>query len=154
MAQAQRGNRIHGSSSGFKNGASSGKGTERNPRPCSRGPKTKIFLRTGEARAAEWVSKCIGQIELEEVREARRKGSFAPESKSDSLHRKIEPAVIPSETATLPVLIVYPQTPGFTTEAQFSFVPSEEKHPGLVLGQKRRGITRTATARGRRQHWL
>lgn len=96
------------------------------------GPKTKIFLRTGEAQAAEWVSKCIGQIELEQVRESRTKGNFARDSKSDSLDRKIEPAVLASEIANLPDLSGYLQTPGFTLKLKFPYFAPEEKHPGLV----------------------
>ncbi len=53
------------------------------------GPKTQIFLRTGEAQAAEWVSKGIGQIELEKVRESRTKSSFARDSRSNSLDRRL-----------------------------------------------------------------
>ena len=39
-------------------------------------PRTKIFLRTSEPRAAEWISKCIGDVEIEHLREGRTSGEF------------------------------------------------------------------------------
>ena len=32
-------------------------------------PATKVFLRTSEPRAAEWISKALGEIEFERLRE-------------------------------------------------------------------------------------
>jgi len=40
-------------------------------------PRTKIFLRTSEPRAAEWISKCIGDVEIEHLREGRTSVSLA-----------------------------------------------------------------------------
>lgn len=37
-------------------------------------PATKIFLRTSEAKAAEWVSKTIGQVEIERMQESHHIG--------------------------------------------------------------------------------
>ncbi|HEV2222222.1 MAG TPA: type IV secretion system DNA-binding domain-containing protein [Candidatus Acidoferrales bacterium] len=39
-------------------------------------PSTKIFLRTSEPRAAEWISKTIGEVEIERLREGRSNGSM------------------------------------------------------------------------------
>src|SRR5262249_30622873 len=34
-------------------------------------PMTKVFLRTSEPRAAEWISKSIGDVEIERLKESR-----------------------------------------------------------------------------------
>ncbi|MGI4755283.1 MAG: type IV secretion system DNA-binding domain-containing protein [Janthinobacterium lividum] len=63
-------------------------------------PATKIFLRTTEPKAAEWVSKAIGNIEVERMRETHVHGSR--EGKSLSVDRQTEPLVMDSEIAGLP----------------------------------------------------
>jgi len=40
-------------------------------------PATKIFLKTSEPHASEWISKAIGEIEIERFRESRTVGRFA-----------------------------------------------------------------------------
>ncbi len=37
-------------------------------------PATKIFLKTSEPHASEWISKAIGEIEVERFRESRTQG--------------------------------------------------------------------------------
>ena len=37
-------------------------------------PATKIFLKTSEPNAAEWISKAIGEVEIERFRETRTHG--------------------------------------------------------------------------------
>jgi type IV secretory pathway TraG/TraD family ATPase VirD4 len=60
-------------------------------------PATKIFLKTSEARAAEWISKMIGEVEIERLRETRSdRYRGAGESKSYSLDRRVEPLVMAS----------------------------------------------------------
>ena len=39
-------------------------------------PRTKFFLRTGEPQAAEWISKCIGEVDIEHLREGRTSGDL------------------------------------------------------------------------------
>jgi hypothetical protein len=39
-------------------------------------PMTKIFLKTSEPNAAEWISKAIGEIKIERYRETRSHGQF------------------------------------------------------------------------------
>ena len=41
-----------------------------------RQPATKIFLKTSEPHASEWISKAIGEVEIERFRESRTKGVF------------------------------------------------------------------------------
>lgn len=65
-------------------------------------PATKIFLRTSEAKAAEWVSKTIGQVEVERIQESHHIGQH--KAKNYGLVRQVEDAVLPSEIQGLPDL--------------------------------------------------
>jgi hypothetical protein len=62
-------------------------------------PATKIFLKTTEPKAAEWVSKAIGQVEIERMKETHYDGTRA--GKNFSLDRQTEPLVMDSEISGL-----------------------------------------------------
>ena len=62
-------------------------------------PATKIFMRTGEPKAAEWISESIGKVEIERSRETKFDGSRA--GKNFTVDRQVEPLVMPSEIAGL-----------------------------------------------------
>lgn len=96
-------------------------------------PRTKVFLRTSEACAADWVSKSIGEVESEHLREGRTSGEFgARRSQSDAFERRIEPAVLPSEITNLPDLEGYLRMPGHTLKLSFALFPKEKHHPDLI----------------------
>jgi hypothetical protein len=63
-------------------------------------PTTKIFLRTTEPKAAEWVSNAIGKIEIERLRETHSTGLRA--GNNFSVERQVEPLVLDSEVAGMP----------------------------------------------------
>jgi hypothetical protein len=63
-------------------------------------PATKIFLKTTEPKAAEWVSNAIGKVEIERMRETNFDGSHA--GKNFTLDRQVEPLVLDSEISGLP----------------------------------------------------
>ena len=63
-------------------------------------PTTKIFLRTTEPKAAEWVSNAIGKIEIERLRETHSTGLRA--GNNFSIERQVEPMVLDSEISGLP----------------------------------------------------
>ncbi|ADV83701.1 type IV secretion system DNA-binding domain-containing protein [Terriglobus saanensis] len=63
-------------------------------------PTTKIFLRTTEPKAAEWVSNAIGKIEIERLRETHSTGLRA--GSNFSVERQVEPLVLDSEISGLP----------------------------------------------------
>jgi len=65
-------------------------------------PKTKIFLRITEPKAAEWVSNAIGKVEIERLRETHSTGLRA--GNNFSVERQIEPLVMDSEISGLPDL--------------------------------------------------
>ncbi|ADW71402.1 type IV secretion system DNA-binding domain-containing protein [Granulicella tundricola] len=62
-------------------------------------PATKIFLKTTEPKASEWVSKAIGNVEIERMRETHVHGSR--EGKSFTIDRQTEPLVMDSEISGL-----------------------------------------------------
>jgi hypothetical protein len=63
-------------------------------------PTTKIFLRTTEPKAAEWVSNAIGKIEIERLRETHSTGLRA--GNNFTIERQVEPLVLDSEVSGLP----------------------------------------------------
>jgi type IV secretory pathway TraG/TraD family ATPase VirD4 len=62
-------------------------------------PATKIFLKTTEPKAAEWVSNAIGKVEIERLKETHFDGSRS--GKNFSLDRQVEPLVMDSEISGL-----------------------------------------------------
>jgi hypothetical protein len=62
-------------------------------------PATKIFLRTTEPKAAEWVSNAIGKVEIERVKETHFDGSRA--GRNFTVDRQVEPLVLDSEVSGL-----------------------------------------------------
>ena len=61
-------------------------------------PATKIFLKTAEPKAAEWVSNAIGKVEIERVKETKFDGTRS--GKNFTLDRQIEPLVMDSRSGT------------------------------------------------------
>lgn len=97
-------------------------------------PRTKIFMRTTEPRAAEWVSKCIGDVEIEHLRESWSRGEWGLEqSDTAAIDRRIEAAILASEIANLDDLEGYVQGPGYTLKVRFPYFHPEKHCRGLIL---------------------
>ena len=62
-------------------------------------PATKIFLKTTEPKAAEWVSNAIGKVEIERMKETHFDGSRS--GRNFTVDRQIEPFVMDSEISGL-----------------------------------------------------
>jgi len=62
-------------------------------------PATKIFMKTAEPKAAEWISEAIGKVEIERLKETKFDGSRS--GKNFSVERQIEPLVMGSEITGL-----------------------------------------------------
>ena len=98
-------------------------------------PRTKIFLRTSEPRAAEWISKCIGDVEIEHLREGRTSGEFGfHQSKNASVDNRIQTAILASEISNLENLNGYFQTPGLTLKLNFPYLAAVKTEPPLIRG--------------------
>lgn len=62
-------------------------------------PATKIFLKTTEPKAAEWVSNAVGKVEIERVKETHFEGTRA--GRNFTVDRQVEPLVLDSEVSGL-----------------------------------------------------
>jgi type IV secretory pathway TraG/TraD family ATPase VirD4 len=84
-------------------------------------PATKIFLRTSEERAAEWVSKMIGEVETERLRESHHHGIRDGKDFSLEPPRK-DPVVMASEIMGIDNLRGYLKLGNYVTFFQFPYV--------------------------------
>jgi hypothetical protein len=103
-------------------------------------PATKIFLKTSEPHASEWISKAIGEVEIERFRETRTHGQFPVGRKSESEARDItrEPLVMASEVAGLDPLHGYLKHGNLVLRMRFPYLELE--------GHAEKYIERKATA--------
>lgn len=82
-------------------------------------PSTNIWLKTKEPSAGEWVSKFIGKVEIERLRETHFDGSRA--GRNFALDRQVEPLVMESELSGLPDLHAYMKYENFVTRFSFPY---------------------------------
>ncbi len=100
-------------------------------------PKTKIFLRTSETHAAEWISQTLGEVEIERLKE-RDTGSIPTfregkrKRKTYQLECRVEQLVLPSEITGLGDRSGYLKLENLVVKADFSYVEAERKQPGFI----------------------
>jgi hypothetical protein len=96
---------------------------------------TKIFLRTSEPRAADWISRAIGEVEIEQLRESRTQnvGPGQRESKSYQLERRVEPLVMASEIAGLPDRHGYIKSGNLVARFHFPYLELPVREPKLIM---------------------
>ena len=70
-------------------------------------PATKIFFKTSEPHASEWISKSIGEVEVERFRESRTRGVFPHQRENEQREITREPLVMASEIGGLEPLHGY-----------------------------------------------
>lgn len=80
-------------------------------------PATKIFLKTTEPNAAEWVSRAIGKVEIERMKETHFDGTRS--GRNFALDRQTEPLVLDSEISGLNNLHAFLKHGNYVT--RFSF---------------------------------
>jgi len=97
-------------------------------------PATKIFLRTSEPNAAEWISRTIGGVEIERLKESRSSGQLGNQRKTTSHNneRQIEPLVMDSEISGLANLHGYLKSENLVVRMSFPIIALPSKHPGYV----------------------
>jgi type IV secretory pathway TraG/TraD family ATPase VirD4 len=99
-------------------------------------PATKIFLRTTEPRAAQWIAQAIGEIEIERLRESRSQGRGGQQT--FGLERQIEPLVMASEISGLPALRGYLKLGNLVVRLSVPFVHRPQIQPVFIERPPRR----------------
>jgi len=93
-------------------------------------PATKIFLKTTEPKAAEWVSNAIGKVEIERLRETNFDGSHA--GKNFTLDRQVEPLVMDSEISGLPDKHAFLKLGNYVARFSFAYNDVLATQPAFV----------------------
>jgi hypothetical protein len=97
-------------------------------------PMTKIFLKTSEPNAGEWISKAIGEIKIERYRETRTYGQF-PQSQSTASQQydiSREPLVMASEISGLEPLHGYLKHGNYVVPLQVPYINLENHHEKFI----------------------
>lgn len=97
-------------------------------------PATSIWLTTKEPNAGEWVSKFIGKVEIERLRETHFDGTRA--GRNFSLDRQIEPLVMESEISGLPDLHAYMKYQNYVTRFSFPYFDMPKVAEGFVKRER------------------
>ena len=95
-------------------------------------PATKIFLKTSEPNASEWISKAIGEIEIERFRESRTVGRFPTNSQNEQRDITREPLVLSSEVAGLDPLHGYLKHGNLVVRMRFPYLELPNKAEKFV----------------------
>ncbi|MGI4755882.1 MAG: type IV secretion system DNA-binding domain-containing protein, partial [Janthinobacterium lividum] len=93
-------------------------------------PATKLFMKTAEPNAAQWISKAIGYVEIERVKETKHDG--AKHGRNYSLDRQIEPLVMESQITGLDDLHAYLKHGNNVARFDFKYVSLPKSTPGFV----------------------
>ena len=93
-------------------------------------PATKLFMKTAEPNAAQWISKAIGYVEIERVKETKHDG--AKQGRNYSLDRQIEPLVMESQITGLDDLHAYLKHGNNVARFDFKYVSLPKSTPGFV----------------------
>jgi hypothetical protein len=93
-------------------------------------PAAKIFLGTDEPHAAKWVADCIGDIEIERLRESR--ASCWGGRQSFGLERQVEPLVMASEIQGLEPLHGFLKLGNLVVRLSLPFLDLPKRHPKFV----------------------
>lgn len=93
-------------------------------------PATKIFLKTTEPNAAEWVSRAIGKVEIERMKETHFDGSRT--GRNFALDRQTEPLVLDSEISGLENLHAYLKHGNYVARFSFSVMDVPAAKPKFI----------------------
>jgi type IV secretory pathway TraG/TraD family ATPase VirD4 len=89
-------------------------------------PATKIFFKTSEPHASEWISKSIGEVEVERFRESRTRGVFPHGRENEQREITREPLVMASEIGGLEPLHGYLKHGNLVVRMRIPYLKLEE----------------------------
>ena len=89
-------------------------------------PATKIFFKTSEPHASEWISKSIGEVEVERFRESRTRGVFPHQRENEQREITREPLVMASEIGGLEPLHGYLKHGNLVVRMRIPYLKLEE----------------------------
>jgi DNA polymerase III delta prime subunit len=100
-------------------------------------PMTKIFLRTSEPHAAEWISKSIGDVEVMRLEQSQTQGfpvvlNPSQSSRTISWQRRTEPLVMASTIGGLKNLTGYLKSQDFVVPISFPYSQPVANQPGFL----------------------
>jgi hypothetical protein len=93
-------------------------------------PATKIFMKTAEPKAAEWISEAIGKVEIERLKETKFDGTRS--GKNFTVDRQIEPLVMGSEISGLDDRHAYLKLGNNVARFAFDYLDLPTTTPGFV----------------------
>jgi type IV secretory pathway TraG/TraD family ATPase VirD4 len=96
-------------------------------------PATKIFMKTAEPKAAEWISEAIGKVEIERLKETKFDGSRS--GKNFTVERQIEPLVMGSEITGLDDRHAYLKLGNSVARFAFDYLDLPTSTPGFMPRQ-------------------
>jgi type IV secretory pathway TraG/TraD family ATPase VirD4 len=97
-------------------------------------PATSVWLTTKEPSAGEWVSKFIGKVEVERLRETHFDGTRA--GRNFALDRQVEPLVLESEISGLADLHAYMKYQNYVTRFSFPYFDMPVLANGFELRER------------------
>lgn len=98
-------------------------------------PATSVWLTTKEPNAGEWVSKFIGKVEIERLRETHFDGTRA--GRNFTIDRQVEPLVLESEISGLPDLHAFMKYQNYVTYFSFPYFDMPEVAEPFELRERR-----------------
>jgi type IV secretory pathway TraG/TraD family ATPase VirD4 len=93
-------------------------------------PATKIFMKTAEPKAAEWISEAIGKVEIERLKETKFDGTRS--GKNFTVDRQIEPLVMGSEISGLDDRHAYLKLGNNVARFDFDYLDLPMTTPGFI----------------------
>ncbi len=106
-------------------------------------PATKIFFKTSEPHASEWISKSIGEIEVERFRESRTRGVFPHQRENEQREITREPLVMASEIGGLEPLHGYLKHGNLVVRMRMPYLKLEEQAEKFI--ERKMTMTPAAT---------
>ncbi|MGA8530850.1 MAG: type IV secretion system DNA-binding domain-containing protein [Acidobacteriaceae bacterium] len=109
-------------------------------------PATKIFFKTSEPHASEWISKSIGEVEVERFRESRTRGVFPQHRENEQREITREPLVMASEIGGLEPLHGYLKHGNLVVRMRMPYLKLDEPAEKFIERKMTPPATVTPTA--------